>query len=164
MIAWMLGVSMGVTAAALATGYARGGLWSWAVLWIALGSAAWFGRRRWARVGSVVFLGWTGAAVAGFLVGLGQGWMLLGGVAALVVWDLDHFARRLHTASRVEQEALLVRAHLQRIALVAGAGLLLGGLALLVQVQLSLGWAVLLGLLVMVGVQQFLVLLRRESD
>jgi hypothetical protein len=90
--------------------------------------------------------------------------MLLGTVAALAAWDLDHFAFRLQDISRVEQRETLVTAHLQRLALVSGGGLLLGIGALLVQVRFSLGAAVLLGLLAILGLQQFLVMLRRESD
>jgi hypothetical protein len=46
--------------------------------------------------------------------------------------------------------------HLQRLAVVAGLGLGLGWLALGIRVQLSLGWAIILSLLAIIGLSRVL--------
>ncbi|MGC9398565.1 MAG: hypothetical protein ACP5HM_05455 [Anaerolineae bacterium] len=151
-------------AGALATGYALAGHAGWAGFWLLLGAAWWFARRRWRGVGSLVFFVFTMAASGGMLAHLGAGWMLLGSVAALIAWDLDDFVHELQEAPRRKQEGRLIRAHLQRLIWVGGGGLALGGLALLSSVRLGVGLAVALGLLAVVGLQQFFALLRGESD
>ena len=161
---WVEGASTGLAAAALAVGYAQGGFWGWGVAWVVLGGVWWLGRRWRAWTGTLAFLIFVLAAVAGLWVDLGGGWMLLGTVAALAAWDLDHFTRRLREGGRVEQEAGLVRAHLRRLAEVSAVGLGLGGVALLARIDLGLGLALLLGLLTVIGLRQFLTALRRESD
>ncbi len=164
MTRWVFGVCLGLSVIALGAGYGLTYDGRWSALWLLLGVLWWLGRRRWRWVGSLAFLGYIGAAAGGVFIGLGEVWMLLGTVAALAAWDLDHFAHRLQEIPRIEQQEALVASHLQRLALVSGGGLLLGIGARLVQVRFSLGAAVLLGLLAILGLQQFLAMLRRESD
>jgi hypothetical protein len=91
-------------------------------------------------------------AAFGAWQGLPAAWMLAGVVAALAAWDLDHFDQRLRGAGLIPRRAELLRAHLRQLALAAGAGLLLGGIALGVRLELTFGWVVLIGALAIVGV------------
>lgn len=93
----------------------------------------------------------TGLAAWGLYLEKSAILMLLGGVAALVTWDLDLFSQRLAQAGWLENEATLKRAHWQRLLVMAGLSLLLGGLALGVAIPISFGGAVFLGLLVVVS-------------
>ena len=90
--------------------------------------------------------------------------LLASQVAALAAWDLDRFAQRLRGAWRVEAEALLMRAHLQRLLAVTGLRLVLSAVALGVQVPLSFGWALLLGAVAILGLSQTVHHLNRATD
>jgi len=90
--------------------------------------------------------------------------MLVGVVAALSAWDLDHFARRLRGVERVEMRLALEWHHLRRLISVDGLGLLLAGVALAVQYKFSFDAALVLGLVAVLGLSQMISYLRRESD
>ena len=77
--------------------------------------------------------------------------LLLGGIATLAAWDLDGFYRQLSEATLVMGEESIVKAHMQQLALVAGLSLFVGMAALLVQVNLAFGMAVLLAFLAIWG-------------
>ena len=164
MAAKLLPVSIGLTACALALGYATSGLWTEALLIAALGFlwllGRWYG---WGWVASVALVFFVGAAVVGLWLNLGAGWMLLGVVAALCAWDLDHFVQRLMSVGRVERERELERAHLQRLLIVSGLGFLLAAVALGINVKLDFGAVFLLALLAVLGLSRAIGFLRRES-
>jgi hypothetical protein len=126
-------------------------------LWVSLGLLWLIGHygpgKGVATVGLVVFIG---AAGYGVWQEHPAEWLLVSLVAALAAWDLDHFERRLRQARPGTQETDLRRAHLQRLALVAGLGLGLGWLALGVRIELGLGWAILLSLLTIIGLSRVL--------
>lgn len=158
-------ISTVLAASALALGYATGQRWIEALLMLAWGTLWLLGQRRgWGGVASLVLFLFTGAAALGLLLGLGSGWMALGVAAALCAWDLDHFARRLRSAGRVERAHELERRHLLRLLVVSGLGFLLMSVALGLQLELGFGAAVFLGLLVVISLGQLVGLLRRESD
>ncbi len=98
---------------------------------------------------------WLGASAVGTLSAV---------VAALVAWDLQRFAERLRRAERVEAEAPLVEAHVRRLAIIGGLGLLLGGIALVWHVQLSFWWTLSLSLIALAGLHQGLKVLRRGGE
>lgn len=79
-------------------------------------------------------------------------WLLVSLVALLAAWDLSEFSSQLARFSHGQVRPSLVRNHLQRVILVAGAGFTLGASALLIKIQLGFEAAVLLGLLVFVGI------------
>ena len=164
MAAKLLPVSIGLAACALALGYATSRLWTGALFIAALGVLWLLGRRYgWGWVASVALVFFVGAAVVGLWLNLGAGWMLLGVVAALCAWDLDHFAQRLMSVGRVERERELERAHLQRLLIVSGLGFLLAAVALGINVKLNFGAVFLLALLAVLGLSRAIGFLRRES-
>jgi len=89
-------------------------------------------------------------------LGLAAGWMLGGTVAAISAWDLDCFGRSLRAAQRVEGRYRLERNHLLWLLLVDLLGLLLAMAPLAVRLEIGFGWAMLLGLLAIVGLGQAL--------
>jgi hypothetical protein len=150
---------------ALALGYGLAGLWGGALSVTASGLLWLLGRRRdWDWMASVVLIFLVGAAAGGLWLDLGAGWMLIGVVAALSAWDLDHFARRLRAVGRVEGARDLERRHLLRLLIVDGLGLLLAAVALKIKVGLSFGAAFLLGLLAVVGLSRAVLFLRHGNS
>lgn len=161
----VLPVSIILATSVLALGYGLGGFWIPAILMLAMGSLWLLGRRtscRWSA--SVMLILLVIAAAIGLRMDLEPALMLFGVVAALSAWDLDHFARRLTEAGRVEQEQALTRHHLRRLLIVDAVGLLLGAVALLIRVDLSFGVVLLLALLALLGLSRAISFLGRESD
>lgn len=114
-----------------------------------------------ADLGLVLLLG---TAAVGAQIRMAGGWMLMGALAALGAWDLDRFARRLDSAQRVAEQKEIERRHLRWLGLALGMSAVGGAAALVLRVRLSLGAAILTGLLAVVGLSMAIRLLRRESD
>jgi hypothetical protein len=145
----------GMATLALALGYAGQTLWvgvdvAIGLLWLA---GDW---RGWDWTNDLCLTGWVGLAAFGAWQGLPAGWMLIGLVAALAAWDMGHFAVRLRGAGAITRPAELTRAHLHQLALVAGAGLLLGGIALGLRFKLTFGWAILAASLAIIGLSRLI--------
>ena len=145
----------GLATLALALGYAQslGGVGvavAIGLLWL-LGD--W---HAWDWVNDVCLAGWVCLAAFGAWQALPAGWMLLGVVAALAVWDLGHFAVRLRAAGALPPTVELTRAHLRQLAIVAAASLLLGGIALGIRVELTFGWALLIAALAIIGLSRLI--------
>ena len=165
MTARLLPITIGLAAIVLAMGYAVGGAWKVSPILLAAGVLWWIGQKRhWNLLASVALVGFVVAAAMGLWMGLPAGWMLVGVVAALSAWDLDHFARRLRGVERVEMRLALERFHILRLVSVDSLGLLLAGVALAVQYKFSFDVALVLGLVVVLGLSQMISYLRRESD
>ncbi len=142
---------------ALALGYGGQSLWAGVGIVLVLGllwlAGDW---RGWDWVAEPCLVGWVVLAAFGVWLGVVAGWMLLGVVAALAAWDLSHFAARLRRAGAITPPPGLTRDHLRRLALVAAAGLLLGGIALGIRVELTFGWALLAAALAVIGLSSLL--------
>ena len=187
-------ISTLVATAALALGYGLSQHFIAILIFIALG-LLWLAGQRYAKraVAGLGLLGFAVGAVLGTLLGVQNGWLLVGLTAALIAWDLHHFiqhlrvneqrtsgsethsagteteteveAGRLDTRARLEAEArVLERAHLRRLALVSGLGLFLGALALTIKLTLSFGVIVVLGLVAIFALSRLIRYLRQESD
>ncbi|OGF55777.1 MAG: hypothetical protein A2Z21_03845 [Candidatus Fraserbacteria bacterium RBG_16_55_9] len=147
----------------LASAYAVNGGLVWALVITALGLLWLIGQwRSWSARSSVGLIGFAAAAAFGTWLGLPPGWMLLSTVAALVTWDLDDFSLRLQSA--VEGELQLRRWHFQRLLITVSLGLLLGGIALSIQVELTFWWALLLGLLAIFCLSWAFRMMRSQGD
>ncbi len=147
----------GLAALALALGYVSQAFWEGAGLTVAIGLLWLAGDWRiWDWTADACLAAWVGLAAFGSWQGLPAGWMLIGVVAALTAWDLAHFAVRLRGAGALPPPAELTRAHLRQLAIVAAAGLLLGGIALGIRVELTFGWAILAASLAIIGLSRLI--------
>jgi len=161
-------ISTSLAVLSLAVGYTLAGLWPGTIVIIGLGLLAlatnrwqW---RGWLQMITVAVVSFTGAAVVGTWLGVSPGWLLVGLVAALAAGDVTHFGQRMRQAGQVEPESRLWRTYRQRLLIVAGLGLVLGGVALSLQFNLSFGWGMFLGLVTILGLSRVIGVLRRESD
>lgn len=158
-------LSIGIATLLLAADYAWSDIWGLALLLLALGLLWMIGQWRvWSWANSLGLLSFTVAAVVGVWLGLPAGWMLLGTVATLAAWDLSDFDQRLQNAQQAQGQQELTRAHLQRLTFVLGLGLLLGSIALSVQLDFGFWWALLLGLLVILSLSRVFLAIQRESN
>lgn len=174
-------ISTLVAAAALAVGYGLNGELIGILIFIALGLLWLVGQRYTIQVSAGLgLLGFTIGALLGAWYGVSTGWLLVGVTAALVAWDLHHFVQHMRVAEPADADnpeaniayanflsdnmRALERAHLRRLALVSGLGLLLGGLALTVRLTLGFGAVFALGLVAIFGLSRLIRYLRQESD
>jgi hypothetical protein len=180
-VARIMTISTLVATAAMALGYGLNEQFLGVLLFIALG-LLWLVGQRYAvqAFAGLGLLGFTTGALLGALYGIANGWLLVGIAAALVTWDLHHFILHMRVAEpedadnaeanrafanfRNENMRALERAHLQRLALVTAAGLLLGGLALTIRLTLRFGVVLVLGLVAIFGLSRLIRYLRQESD
>ncbi len=102
--------------------------------------------QRWTWVPALGLFLLTAAAAAGLWLNLPFGWMLAGALGALLAYDLADFNRRLRSASKEDNVALLERAHLFRLAILLFIGLGLSTIAILVQLQFTFEWLAFLAL------------------
>ena len=125
-----------------------------AAICAAVAAGAWLGRERLAKAENA---GWQRGSLAAVVLAAGLGMftgaarpaMLAGVVAGLAWWDLADFTQRLERFGRPDdpERESLISAHLRRLALALGLGLLLGMAALAASIDLSLEWAMVLGVL-----------------
>ncbi len=160
---WYIGFTCATCA--LVTGYAIGGYWIWTLPILGLAVLGLLGQRRglkWAA--SMELLLFVGLAVIGIRQALSFGLMLLGMIAALAAWDIDHFQQRMEDVVRVDQREDMERKYLRRLLIIETSGALLAFTAVSLTVTFSFGSALLLGLLAVVGLSRTIQFLRRESD
>ncbi|KPV48692.1 hypothetical protein SE17_36705 [Kouleothrix aurantiaca] len=156
-------LAIGVAALLVALAYAIAGRWIGTLAAVLVG-AAWLAGV-WRELPNVSGVGLAGAAIvaaAGPTQGAPAPPLLLGMVAALVAWDLARFAARLR-AAEVADAAAFERAHLRYVGVVAGVGLALGGLALVLRVAISFGWVIFFGVVAIVALGQLVRTLQREG-
>ena len=102
-------------------------------------------------------------ALAGFglWIELSPGWMISGALGGLLAWDLADFMRRLRFAHASDDIRTLERRHLTRLTIVAVVGLSLASIAMLVRLEFTFEWMMLLTLVGVLGVTQLVAWLRR---
>ncbi len=149
----------------LALGYALGDQWVLASIVTGLGflwlAGVW---HNWDWATSIGLVAFIGLAALGVRLELSAVWMLFGVVASLAAWDLVRFWRRVAHTKLSGQEPSLQHPHFQRLLMVSGLGLLLGGAALSLQINLNFGWAVLLGLLMTISLSWVVGSIRRGGE
>jgi hypothetical protein len=137
----------------VAIGYGMGSLWLVApVFLIAGGGWVYFERRGWDWPATIFLIGFVAACVFGVLLLLSPLVMLLGVLAALLAWDLDHMSRRLKGVHEKYMAECLAKQHLLRLLLVNGCGLVLASASLLMRTRISFMGAIFLAVLVILGV------------
>ena len=158
-----LAISILVSVSALATAYAVEGFLIPAAVILGVGlpwllkGRSWGGWIAWLTTGVLAL-----ASVIGAALGANAWFLVIGLVAALSAWDLDTFARQLWSVDEVAQE--LESRHLARLLFVDVLSLVLTGLALTVELQLSFGVAVVLALVALVALSRAIGLLGRGAS
>lgn len=125
------------------------------VLWL---FAGW---KRWTWLSTIAILLMVALAGFGLWIGLSPGWMIAGALGGLLAWDLSDFMRRLQFVHITDDKHGLERRHLIRVTIVALVGVLLASIAVLVRLEFSLEWMMLLALVGVLGVTQLVAWLRR---
>lgn len=146
--------SLCLAAVALALAYGLGIAWVWTPVFIVLGLLGW-----WApavlklQPATALFIVFIAAAALGCILGLPTAAMLLAVLAALAYWDLDALHLRLSEVSDSPATRRLAAGHLKRLLAVLGLSLAAGLGAIFIHINLTLGWAMILGLVVIAGIR-----------
>ena len=119
------------------------------------------GWKRWTWFSIIAILLTVALAGFGLWIELSPGWMIAGALGGLLAWDLSDFMRRLQFVHITDDKGLLERRHLTRVTIVALAGLLLASIAMLVRLEFTFEWIMLLTLVAVLGVTQLVAWLRR---
>ncbi len=161
---WIASGSIVVATLALALGYTLAGEELLAPAFTILGILWLVGFfRQWRMISSLALVFFVAAAGYAVLKDYSPAFMLVVVVASLSVWDLESM---LSCFSRVKPGAVDVdieNRHLLRLAIVAGMGIVLGTITLLVRIQMSLVMGLLLGLVLFAALSQLIVYLRRSQ-
>jgi len=119
--------------------------------------------RGWEWSAYIGFVGLTGMAALSAGLGMSPSGVLVALIATLIAWDLHRFLFRLGSVDHVIDTSNLQRIHLRRLAIVAGVGMLLGILALIIELDLGIGWVILMGLIVALGLSWVVGFVRRNE-
>jgi hypothetical protein len=150
----------------LALSYVAAGQWTLALTILALG-LLWLlsEERNWTWFTSLGLVILISLAAWGIRLELAPIWMLLSTVATLIAWDLAHFSQRLSRTEPSGADLLsLQQTHFRRLLRVAGWGLFLAGSALGIEIGLTFGWALCLGLLLAISLSWVVGFIRRASE
>ena len=120
------------------------------------------GRKHWTWFSTIMLLLLVTLAGIGLWFGLSSGWMISGALGGLMAWDLTDFMRRLRFAPLMDDTRELERRHLTRLTIVALAGVSLASIAMLVRLEFTFEWVMLLTLVAVLGVTQLVAWLRRS--
>ena len=103
------------------------------------------------------------ASAFGLWFGFTLGWMFSGAVFALFAWDMTDFRRRIHSMAADDDTRGMERRHIARISLLSLSGLLLASIAMLLRVEFTFEWGVLLVIVILLGLSQLVGWLRKQS-
>jgi len=121
------------------------------------------GWKRWTWFSIIAILLTVALAGFGLWIELSPGWMIAGALGGLLAWDLSDFMRRLQFVHITDDKRGLERRHLTRVTIVALGGMLLATIAILVRLEFTLEWMMLLALVGTLGVTQLVSWLRRRG-
>jgi len=159
----ILGVVMG--AGSLAWGYSLFGL-NVVAFWMLVFGALWIfaGLQRWAWFSAIGLMLTVAAAAFGLWYGFSTGWMLAGAIGGLLAWDLSDFRRRARFAADIADLPALEQRHLTRVTIVTLLGFGLASISMVVRVEFTFEWIMLLTVVVLLGIMQLVGwLLKREE-
>lgn len=161
-IAFVFSVLMGVGSLVFAytgTSYQTfvRGLLVFGALWI------YAGFRRWTWFSSGGILLFVAIAGYGLWIGLSTGWLIAGALGGLLAWDLSEFMRRMDYAHETDDVPGMQRRHIARLTIVTSIGLLLASIPMLVHLEITFEWMMLLTLVAVLGVTQLVAWLRRRE-
>ncbi|HLA87621.1 MAG TPA: hypothetical protein VJL10_06350 [Anaerolineales bacterium] len=157
-----LGLSIFISIASLAMGYAQAGFEGISI-WIVLFGSLWiFSQwRGWRWVSSLGLFSVMLAAMIGLWFDFIVGWMLSGAIFALFAWDMTDFRQKLKSMTSREDIKGMERRHIARLYMLALAGLILTSIMMSMRAQFSYAWNVLLGFVILLGLLQLFVWFRR---
>ena len=112
---------------------------------------------------SLFFLIFLGLAVYGSLQNLPAPLMLVAISTDLAAWDLSRFRLRIKDEADSDSKSALEKAHLQKLGMTVGAGLIVGLVPLMVRLPLNFVALACLVLLAMVVLRWSVLTLRRED-
>lgn len=159
--AFVTSVLMGI--GSLSFAYASGGFGLVARGLLVLGALWLFaGRQRWVWFSTIALLVLVSLAGFGLWIGLSPGWMISGALGGLLAWDLTDFMRRLRFAPLMDDLRELERRHLTRLTIVTIVGVLVASIPMLVRLEFTFEWIMLLTLVAVLGVTQLVSWLRRR--
>lgn len=157
--------SLVLAACALVIAYGIGNLWGWAILIAGLGILGGFGPRSLrVRFNRLWLLGFVIAAAIGMLSGLPALPLLVAVLASLAYWDLEGFNQRLSRVDPSDATRSLEKSHLRRLILALSLGLVVSLMALLIRIDLSMVWAILLGLVIVISLRLGIGALQRQKS
>jgi hypothetical protein len=90
--------------------------------------------------------------------------MVLAIVFIIGAWDLNHFTQRLKAVDVVAYDTGIGKNHLARLALIEGVGVVLGGLAATVQMNLPFWWEAAFVFLAVIGLNRLIQFLRHPEE
>jgi hypothetical protein len=121
------------------------------------------GWKRWTWFSIIAILLTVALAGFGLWIELSPGWMIAGALGGLLAWDLSDFMRRLKFVHFTDDKRGLERRHLTRVTIVAIGGMLLATISILVRLEFTLEWMMLLALVGALGITQLVAWLRRRG-
>ena len=134
---------------------ALAGWWLWALIPLVFAVAGWMILRKTAySIGTVGFLLSITTAVFGTLRGLPLWAMVLVVISGLVFWDLDALIHRLDVVEPSDKTREIEKKHLERLGLAVAIGLAASLPGVLLRINFSLAWAIVFGLVVILGIRQ----------
>jgi hypothetical protein len=147
--------SIVISSASLAWGFAQGGFTSFST-WIIILGAGWLFAvwQRWNWYSSFALFVFTVIAAFGLWFGFVPGWLFAGGIFALFAWDMTDFRQRLRGMANDNNTRGIERRHLLRISLLSLVGMALASITMLLRVQFTFEWSVLLVIVALLGLGQ----------
>jgi hypothetical protein len=162
---WQVLVALlGLAAALLVIAFLSLGAWGRAGLVLLVASGWGLAVWRKSRLFNLGFIGLAALAVHASALPIPTIASLASLVFSLAAWDLSEFSIRLREYDPQPGVERLIFHHLRRLAVIAGAGFLLGELALLLRLRIKFEVAIVIGLLAFLGLAQAIRYLRSLSD
>ena len=100
------------------------------------------------------------AALGLWLFNFPPGWMFAGAIGGLLAFDLTYFWDQVRFVNSDEERRGLERRHLLRITVLAILGMTMASLAMLIKLQFTFEWALLLAIVAAFGMIQLVVWIR----
>ena len=153
-----------ISIGSLAWGYAQVGFDNFA-RWILIFGMVWLFTQwqGWGWFSSLGLFFIILASAFGLWFGFTPGWMFSGAVFALFAWYITDFRRRIRSMAADDDTRGMERRHIARISILSLAGLLLASIAMLVRVEFTFEWGVLLVIVILLGLSQLVGWFRRQN-
>ncbi len=149
----------------LAWGYAQVGLPQFS-RWILVFGVVWLFAvwQRWQWFSYIgMFFSFATAALGLWMLNFPPGWMFAGAIGGLLAWDLTYFLQRLRFAASDEERRAFETRHLVRVSFLALIGFSIASVAMILKLQFSFEWALLMAIITALGLTQIVNWLRKRG-